>query len=215
MKNRKTAGKAKGDGDKTGGQFLKTFLVFVLLIVLFGLSFRFQALMGERGAVSDIENSGIKTLFEKYYLFSGLVFGFLSGVLFLLINIFSRFFKKWKFYFRFLAVAISILPWYLFARQLVFNEPRNADYARAIISYIGFPLLATVKFLVFTARDNICHPAFAEIEEPEESEERGPDGRDYHAADAALRMSGRRGRPDLLPPARLGPLLPGGRDAGE
>jgi hypothetical protein len=103
--------------------------------------------MGEVGPVNDIENSEIKSLFEKYYLFSGLVFGLLSGILFLVLNIFSRFAKQFSFYFKFIIIFASLLPWYFFARQLVFNENRIADYAKAAISYIGYPLLATTKFL--------------------------------------------------------------------
>lgn len=133
--------------EKSSRQFLKTFGIFILFIVLFGLSFRFQAIMGEMGPVNDIENSEIRSIFEKYYLFSGLIFGLLSGILFLVLNIFSRLAKKVSFYFKFAIIFASIIPWYLFARQLVFKENRFADYAKAIISYIGYPLLATTKFL--------------------------------------------------------------------
>jgi hypothetical protein len=122
-------------------------LVFVLLIILFGLSFRFQAVMGELGPVNDIESFKIKEMFQRYYLFSGLLFGLLSAILYLILGILLRWAGKYRSFVRIGVVFLSILPWYIFARQLVYAESRNADYAKAIISYIGYPLLATTKFL--------------------------------------------------------------------
>ena len=131
------------------GKFSKLYglIVFFLLIIMFGLSFRFQALMGEMGPVNDFDNLRIREMFEKYYLFSGLLFGFLSAILYLILAALIRIFTKRQAFVRLGAIFLSILPWYFFARQLVYNEARNADYAKGIISYIGFPLLATTKFL--------------------------------------------------------------------
>lgn len=126
---------------------LSGLLIFFLLIIMFGLSFRFQAVMGELGPVNDFDNLEIKEMFQKYYLFSGLVFGFLSAILYLIFSFAMRRLGKYRAYARLAALFFSILPWYIFARQIVYHEPRNADFAKGIISYIGFPLLAATKFL--------------------------------------------------------------------
>jgi hypothetical protein len=148
-----TSSANKNDDDKAEHKKKKTKtfftapLVFILIIIMFGLSFRFQAISGEIGPINDIENLKIKSLFEQYYLFAGLIFGLLSALLFLILNIVFKKILKYAYYTKYLVVSLSILPWYFFARQLVFNEGRFADYAKAIISYIGYPLLATTKFL--------------------------------------------------------------------
>lgn len=122
---------------------LKSFLVFLSLFFGFGLMFMFQVATGETGPLDEITNIKIINIFEKYYIYAGFVFGFLSAIFFVILNLFSKLLKKIIPCPRLLISFIVILPWYFVAHNLVFKEPRNVDYARAIISYIAYPLLAT------------------------------------------------------------------------
>ncbi|MDO8260958.1 MAG: hypothetical protein Q7T50_05705 [Candidatus Magasanikbacteria bacterium] len=127
---------------------LKSFLVFLSLIAGMGLMFMFQVATGETGPLEEITNVKIITIFEKYYVYAGFVFGILSALFFIVLNLFSGLFKKIIPWPRLLISFIVILPWYFVAHQLVYDEPRNVDYARAIISYIAYPLLATFWYLL-------------------------------------------------------------------
>lgn len=131
---------------KTEKTKLKSFLVFLSIFIGFGLMFMFQVATGETGPLKDIVNKEFIEIFEKYYIYAGFIFGFLSALIFLILNLFSKLLKKIMPWPRLLFSFLAILPWYFVAHELVYNEPRNVDYARAIISYIAYPLLATFKY---------------------------------------------------------------------
>jgi len=125
-----------------------TFLTCILLILLFGGLFAFNASGGGIGPIDDISSFKVKDIFSKYYMYSGFVFGLLSALLFLVLGAFARLFKKHAWIWKFTALFLSVLPWLIFANQLVYHENRYADWAKGVISYIGYPLLPTATGLL-------------------------------------------------------------------
>jgi len=113
-----------------------TLLIFVLVYYLF---------YGPTG-ISDITNQAIINIFTKYAPYVGWLAGIISLVIFYILVLIKRIAHLTKFIIlNPLLLALSFLPWYLFSRQLIFFEPRFTDIARAIISYIGEPLLVASK----------------------------------------------------------------------
>ena len=98
---------------------------------------------------TGITNSTIVTLFEQYTPYGGLAFGLLS---LLLIAILAGFFRlvglsKTRFS-RPVLVVLGFAPWAAFGYQLVYREPRYAIIAKAIIEFLGEPLLYAGSALV-------------------------------------------------------------------
>lgn len=98
---------------------------------------------------SGITNSTMVTLFEQYTPYGGLAFGLLSLLLIaLLAGIFRLVgFSRFRFA-RPLLVILGFAPWAAFGYQLVYREPRYATIAKAIIEYLGEPLLYAGSALV-------------------------------------------------------------------
>lgn len=124
-------------------------LIAFIFVVTFSLLFAFETTIGELWPTWDITSFKVKNFIEPYYIYSWIIISFFTVILFFILNIFTRFIKKWIIYFQLLLLWISLFPWYLFANQLVYHENRYADYAKAIISYIGYPLLVTIKDFIF------------------------------------------------------------------
>ena len=120
-------------------------LIAFIFVIIFSLLFAFETNIWELWPMSDITSFKVKDFFESYYIYSWILISILTIILFFILNIFARFVKKWTMYFQLLLLWISLLPWYVFANQLVYHENRYADYAKAIISYIWYPLLVTIK----------------------------------------------------------------------
>lgn len=120
-------------------------LIAIIFIVFFSVLFIFETKVWELWPVWDIKSQNIKDLFDKYYIYSWILVSILTIILFSILNLFTKLISNFKVYFQLLLLSISLLPWYFFANQLVFYENRYADYAKAIISYIWYPLLATIK----------------------------------------------------------------------
>lgn len=120
-------------------------LIAFLFFIFFSLLFAFETSVGEIWYLWDITSDKIIKFFEAYYIYSWIIIAFSSVILFFILNIFTRFIKKGIIYFQLFLLGLSLLPWYLFAIQLVYYEHRYADYAKAIISYIGYPLIITIK----------------------------------------------------------------------
>lgn len=98
---------------------------------------------------SSITNSTIVTLFEQYTPYGGLVFGLLSLLLIaLLAGIFRLVGLSKTRFSRPLMVTLGFAPWAAFGYQLVYREPRYATIAKAIIEYLGEPLLYAGSVLV-------------------------------------------------------------------
>ncbi len=117
---------------------------FIFLLFFSGL-FMFEISVGELWPVWDITSFKVKDFFAKYYTYSWILVAFLSVLLFFILNIFTRFIKNYKVYFQLFLISLTLLPWYIFANQLVYHENRYADYAKATISYFGYPLLVTIE----------------------------------------------------------------------
>ncbi len=120
-------------------------LIAFIFMITFSLLFIFETKVGELWPTWDITSIKVKNIIESYYIYSWILISFLTVILFFILNIFTHFIKKWIIYFQLLLLWISLIPWYLFANQLVYHENRYADYAKAIISYIWYPLLVTIK----------------------------------------------------------------------
>ena len=141
------------DFSETKSKWHAILIAFVFLI-FFSVLFYFETTIGELGPLWTISSQKVINFFEKYYIYSWIIIAFSTVLLFFILNIFTRFIKKWKLYFQYLLLILALVPWYMFANQLVYHENRYADYAKAIISYIGYPLLITIKdfvalFIVF------------------------------------------------------------------
>ncbi|PIR75125.1 MAG: hypothetical protein CO030_03715 [Candidatus Magasanikbacteria bacterium CG_4_9_14_0_2_um_filter_42_11] len=96
----------------------------------------------------DIIDTRVTNIFSKYSIFAGLALGFISMIGGYIVYALLRKTKVKNCNMIFPAMAfLMTLPWYLFARQLVFFENKYTDIARAIIYYIGVPLLSTTTFL--------------------------------------------------------------------
>ena len=98
---------------------------------------------------SGITNTTIVTLFQQYTPYGGLAFGVLS---LLLMGILAGVFRlvgisKLRFS-RPLLVVLGFAPWVAFGYQLVYREPRYATIAKAIIEFLGEPLLYAGSALV-------------------------------------------------------------------
>ena len=120
-------------------------IVAFIFFIFFSVLFAFETKVGELWPISDISSYKIKNFFDSYHIYAWIIISFLSVLLFFILNIFTRFIKNYKLYFQLFLLSLSLLPWYLFAKQLVYHENRYADYAKAIISYIWYPLLITIK----------------------------------------------------------------------
>ena len=117
---------------------------FIFLLFFSGL-FVFETNVGELWPRWDITSFKVKDIFEKYHIYTWIIVAFLSILLFFILNIATRYIKNYKVYFQLFLISLSLLPWYIFANQLVYHENRYAEYAKATISYIGYPLLVTIE----------------------------------------------------------------------
>ena len=123
-------------------------LIAFSFLILFSLLFIFESNIGELWPIWDISSLKIKDFFDEYAIYSWILIAFLSVILFFILNIFTRFIKNYKIYFQLFLIILSLLPWYIFANQLVYHENRYSDISKAIISYIWYPLLVTINDFV-------------------------------------------------------------------
>jgi len=124
-----------------------TLMPFLFLIVFGGL-FYFFAYDLANIKYADITDARITKIFSKYSIFAGLALGFISmlGGYIVYFILKKTKLKDCKLIFPAIALLMS-LPWYFFARQLVYFENKYTDIGRGVIYYIGVPLLSTTKFL--------------------------------------------------------------------
>ena len=120
-------------------------IIWIIFLLFFSGLFMFEVSVGELWPIWDITSLKIKDIFEKFHIYGWIIVAFLSTILFFILNIFTRYIKNHKAYFQLFLVSISLLPWYIFANQLVYHENRYADFAKATISYFGYPLLVTIE----------------------------------------------------------------------
>lgn len=130
--------------------FLYSALMPVLFWLIFGGLFYFFSYDLVTIKFKEITDPRVTNIFIKYDVYVGLLLGFLSmigGYIVYLILVKLKL-KKYNLIFPLLA-GFMTLPWYLFARQLVYFENKFTDMARGIIIYIGGPLLSTTKVLAW------------------------------------------------------------------
>ncbi len=93
----------------------------------------------------DIVNETIAKIFKNYGMYFGWVFALLSLVIMYVLYLIKKIVRLGKFQITNPIILIaSLLPWYFFAKQLLFHEKRYTDIARGIITYVGLPLLWVV-----------------------------------------------------------------------
>jgi len=123
---------------KTG--WLWPFFAFLFFAAYYYLDYKLS-LNGILAETRDIANSTISESFQKFSIFGGVIAALISLLVYYVLIAVKKIvgLKKIKFINPMLWI-LAVLPWYFFARQLVFDEPRYTDLARAIISYVGRPL---------------------------------------------------------------------------
>ncbi len=130
--------------------FLHSAWLPFLFLIFFSLVYYFFAYDLADLRYTDISNIKVTTLFSKYSIFAGIIFGTVSMFGAYLIYFILKKIKLLKFQLVFPILAFLMnLPWYLVARQLVYFENKYTDIAKGIIYYIATPLLSTTKFLFF------------------------------------------------------------------
>lgn len=128
--------------------FLHSSLMPVLFWLLFAATFYFFAYDLSAIKLATITNEEIADIFTKYSVYAGLILGLISMLGGYIAYLILKIFKLTKFSITFpLLAGLMILPWYLFARQLVYFENKYTDLARGLIYYVGDPLLTTTKFV--------------------------------------------------------------------
>ncbi|MBU1895493.1 hypothetical protein KJ641_01330 [Patescibacteria group bacterium] len=130
--------------------YLHSALMPILFWLIFGGLFYFFAYDLVTIKFDGVTDPRFIDIFTKYSVYMGLILGLLSMiggyiVYFILVKLKL---KKFTIIFPLLA-GLMTLPWYLFARQLIFFENKFTDMARGIIFYIGGPLLSTTKVLAW------------------------------------------------------------------
>ena len=97
---------------------------------------------------ADITNTDILNLFGTYAAFTGIALGFLSfvvaGIVYLVVRLIKRGPSLTAASF---ITALSFIPWLIFGWDLVYREPRYAEVARAIITYLGKPMLCSAEIV--------------------------------------------------------------------
>lgn len=140
--------RSSSTGEKTKKCFLHSAWLPLIFWLVFTGVFYFFAYDLATIKFPDIADKRVISIFSKYSIYAGLILGLLSmlgGYIFYAILRKTKL-KNNTFIYP-LLTALMALPWYLFARQLVYFENRYTDIARGVINYIGYPLLSTAKFI--------------------------------------------------------------------
>lgn len=91
---------------------------------------------------ADITNYDILNIFNTYSSYTGIGLGLISflvaGVIYLIVRLILR---GPSLAAASLITALGFAPWLIFGWDLVYREPRYAEVARAIITYLGKPML--------------------------------------------------------------------------
>lgn len=132
----KEAVNEKKTKNKLGDSALWPLLSWILFSLIFFGVYAYLA-----PSAKDIANEKVLEIFGSYSKFVGIAFGFLSMLgAYILFLIKKLVFKKKFAFINPLILAAVYLPWFLFARQLVYFENRYTDIARGVITYVGEPL---------------------------------------------------------------------------
>src|SRR6056297_364002 len=129
--------------------YLHTGWMLIVFWLIFSVLYYFFAFDLANIKYYDINNQEVIDIFSRFAPWVGTVLGFLSlvggSIVFLILKK-TKSLTKTKFVFPILALLMN-LPWYLIARQLVYFEEKYTDIAKALIYYVGEPLLSTTKVI--------------------------------------------------------------------
>lgn len=119
-----------------------------LFFLIFGGVFYFFAYDLATIKYSDISDPRVIKIFSQYSIYAGLVFGFLSMILGYILLLIAKIVKLKRFSVTYPIIALLMnIPWCLLGRQLVYHENKYTDMGKAVIYYIGEPLLSAAVFL--------------------------------------------------------------------
>lgn len=128
---------------------LRSALMPLLFMLVFGGMFYFFAYDVLGISLSGIENKKVIDIFQKFGAFLGLVLGLASLVLGYILRLIIRKSKLKKFQPSYAISALAmLLPWCILARQLAFNQNGYTDIGKAVVFYLGEPLLKTARFML-------------------------------------------------------------------
>lgn len=112
---------------------------FLSLLVFAGLFFGYTQYFPP--VTDDINNSQILGIFQQYASYAGAALGVLSMILMYLLYLFRLRSPG-------LLLILGYVPWLAFGYDLVYVEPRYAEIAKAIISFLGEPMLYSSAVMV-------------------------------------------------------------------
>jgi hypothetical protein len=120
------------------------YILVLAWLVYGGLFFTFSHYLVK--PASDITNTEILHLFGTYTPFVGFVFGFLSflvtGAIYLIVRAVLHRGSRAAASF---VTVFGYAPWVMFGWDLVYREPRYVEIARAMITYLGKPMLYSAE----------------------------------------------------------------------
>ena len=120
---------------------------FLALLLFAGLYFAAFRLFP--ASVADIDGEKIIAPFQRFGPYGGVAVGLVSMVGMYILYIFRALFRLNRFRFSApLVLMLGYAPWAAFGYQLAYREPRYAMIARAIISFVGKPLLYAASAMV-------------------------------------------------------------------
>lgn len=91
---------------------------------------------------ADISSYSILEFFKKYSHYAGVGIGLLAFLsMLILMGLATLFRLKNNRFFMPIILILGFFPWLIFGYQLVFVEPRYANLAKAIIAFLGQPML--------------------------------------------------------------------------
>lgn len=127
--------------------YLHSALMPFLFWLIFAGLFYFFAYDLARINYSDITDERVTNIFSQYSIYAGLVFGLISMIIGYILLLIAKLAKLKRFSITYPIVAMLMnIPWCLMSRQLVFHENKYTDIGKAVIYYIGEPLLSTAVF---------------------------------------------------------------------
>lgn len=129
-----------------------TLMMLFLSSLIYALSFwGFSTLLVADS--SSIDSYSIVQFFDQYAQYTGVGIAIVSLLGMLIGRLVLALFKLHKRRFtNSLLVMLGFAPWLAFGYQLLYREPRYANIAKAIIEYLGEPMLySSIVLVVFGA----------------------------------------------------------------
>jgi hypothetical protein len=135
-----TAPKSARDDSKKTSRTSGWYVLFLAWIVCAAAYFEFFKTLVK--PVADITNGQLLDVGHRYGPFIGVALGLISflavGLVYLIIRLIR---KRPSWLVALILTALGYAPWLVLGWDLVYREPRYAEVARLIITYMGKPML--------------------------------------------------------------------------